>query len=97
MPTDYKRKDTNRRNYTEENLWRAIEAVRSGSSVNGASQTYGIPRKTLEKKLKKNVFTIGKLGPDSMLDEANESKLVLHIKKAQKYGFPMTVPDITYL
>lgn len=39
-----------------------------------------------------------KMGPDSMLGEANENKLVLHVKKkAQKYGFPMTVADVRKL
>lgn len=37
------------------------------------------------------------MGPDSMLGEANENKLVQHIKKAQKCGFPMTVPDVRKL
>lgn len=97
MPTEYKRKNSNRGNYTEENLRRAIEAVRNGSSVNGASKNYGIPRKTLERKIKNNLSTTGKMGPDSMLGEANENKLVQHIKKAQKYGFPMTVPDVRKL
>lgn len=97
MPTKYKRKNSNRGNYTEENLRLAIEAVRNGSSVNGASKNYGIPRKTLERKIKNNIFTIGRMGPDSMLGEANENKLVQHIIKAQKYGFPMTVPDVRKL
>lgn len=97
MPTKYNRKNSNRGNCTQEDLRLAIEAVRNGSSVNGASKTYRIPRKTLERKVKNNVSTTGKMGPDSMLGEANENKLVLHIKKAQKYGFPMTVPDVRKL
>lgn len=94
MPTKYKRKNSNRGNYTQENLRLAIQAVKNGSSVLGASKTYEIPRKTLERKIKNNVSTTGKMGPDSMLGDANENKLVQHIKKAQKYGFPITVPDV---
>lgn len=97
MPTEYKRKNSNRGNYTEETLRLAVEAVKNGFSVNGASKNYGIPRKTLERKLKSNVLTTGKMGPDSMLGQVNENKLVLHIKKAQKYGFPMTVSDVRKL
>ncbi|XP_044761182.1 tigger transposable element-derived protein 6-like [Coccinella septempunctata] len=97
MPTEYRRKLSNRGKYTEDNLKLAIEAVRNGSSVNGASKMYGIPRKTLERKIKNNISTTGRLGPDSMLGEANEIKLVQHIKKAQKYGFPMTSQDVRKL
>ncbi|KAK9679899.1 CENP-B N-terminal DNA-binding domain [Popillia japonica] len=61
--SDYKRQYSNRGNYTEDNLRLAIEAVKTGSSVNGASKSYGIPRKTLKRKLKNNVSKIGKMGP----------------------------------
>lgn len=64
MPTKYKRKNSNRGNYTEENVRLAIEAVRNGSSVNGASKNYGIPRKTIERKIKNNIFTTGRMGPE---------------------------------
>ncbi|KAK9688065.1 hypothetical protein QE152_g35812 [Popillia japonica] len=74
----------------------AIEAVKNGSSVNGASRTWD-SKKNLERKLKNNASTIGKMGPDSMLEQINENKLVVHIKKAQKYGFPMIVSDVRKL
>lgn len=97
MPTKYRRRSTNRGNYSEDNLKLAIQAVKNGSTISGASKNYGIPRKTLERKIKTNVSTTGKMGPDSMLGEANENKLAQHIKKAQKYGFPMTVSDVRKL
>ncbi|KAK9695898.1 Tc5 transposase DNA-binding domain [Popillia japonica] len=37
------------------------------------------------------------MGPGSMLGRINENKLVVHLKKAQKYGFPMTVSDVRKL
>ncbi|KAF2882559.1 hypothetical protein ILUMI_23614 [Ignelater luminosus] len=66
MSTEYKRQDSNRKSYTEENPRLAIEVVKNGSSLYGASKNYGIPRKTLERKMKNNVSTTGKMGPDSI-------------------------------
>ncbi|KAF2891771.1 hypothetical protein ILUMI_14402 [Ignelater luminosus] len=94
LPAEYKRQNSNRGNYTEKNLRLAIEAVKNGSSVNDALRNYDIPRKTLKSKIKNNLSTIGKMGPDSMLGELHEDKLVLYVKEAQKYGFPTTVSDI---
>ncbi|KAF2887741.1 hypothetical protein ILUMI_18432 [Ignelater luminosus] len=94
LPAEYKRQNSYRGNYTEENLRLAIEAIKNGSSVNDALKNYDIPRKTLESKIKNNLSTIGKMGPDSMLGELYEDKFVLYVKEAQKYGFPTMVTDI---
>lgn len=41
--------------YSEENLLKAMRAVRSGISYKVASETFGIPRRTLMNKIKKNI------------------------------------------
>ncbi|CAH1976104.1 unnamed protein product [Acanthoscelides obtectus] len=53
--------------------------------------------KTLERRVKNSVSGSGKMGPNSTLGDVNEKKLVLHIKKAQKYGFPMTITNVRKL
>ena len=56
MVRNYKRKVGSRsyRNYTNDQLQNAIRAVQSKNlSVNKAAETLKIPRKTLEKKMKK--------------------------------------------
>lgn len=56
------------------------------------------PEKSLARKLKNNVSTTDKMGPDSILGQhINENEFLLHSKKAQKHGFPMTVSDIRNL
>lgn len=44
MPIQYKRQNTNRGNYINENLRVVKEAVGNGASVNGASKKYGVPK-----------------------------------------------------
>lgn len=96
MPTKYRRKGTTTRgNWSEESLQNAIDAVKNGVAVMKASKNFGIPRKTLERRVKKNdCIKRSRLGPDSTFGEFNEKKLVIHIKKMQKHGFPLTIDDI---
>ncbi|KAK9703819.1 DDE superfamily endonuclease [Popillia japonica] len=55
MPTKYRRKGTTTRgNWSEESLQNAIDAVKNGMAVMKASKNFGIPRKTLERRVKKN-------------------------------------------
>ncbi|CAH1984445.1 unnamed protein product [Acanthoscelides obtectus] len=54
MPNIYKRKSLERAKWTEEQLKSAMSTVKDeGLSVHQAGKTYGIPRKTLERKLVK--------------------------------------------
>lgn len=95
MPTNYKRKTSSTRgSWSEENLVAAIQAVKNGSSIKRAAENFGIPRKTLERRLKRNDPSKGRMGPDSLFGQENERKLVKHIKKMQKSGFPSLVDDV---
>ncbi|XP_051176365.1 uncharacterized protein LOC127291335 [Leptopilina boulardi] len=96
MPNQYKRKSDNiRGNWSEESLKTAIDAVKiKGMSVLAASKTYGIPRKTLERRIKNNNDKKGPLGPSSIFGIENERKLALHIIEMQKKGFSLTKTDV---
>ena len=95
MPTKYIRiSGTLRGNWSEEQLQSAMSAVFNGVSTNMASKTYGVPRKTLERRLKSNNNLKGNLGPQSCLGSDNEKKLSGHIKELQKKGFPLTRDDV---
>lgn len=84
MPTDYRRKMSSTKGaWSEGSLVAAMEAVRHGSSIKGASEEFGIPRKTLERRLRTNDQSKGRMGPDSLFGQENELKLVKHIKKCR--------------
>lgn len=96
MPNVYKRKAVaTRGNWTEESLQAAISSVKNGEkTIYSASKTYGIPRKTLERRIKNDNDKKGPMGPTSMLGKQNEKKLVDHIKTMQSKGFPLTIDDV---
>lgn len=88
MPSSYKRICPQRGNWTEENLLAAIQSVQKGElGTNLAARTYGIPPRTLRRRLKLKNSKKGRMGPDSSLGAANEKKLVGHILKLQSCGF----------
>lgn len=96
MPNKYKRKAVAvRGNWSEESLKAAISAVKNDEfSVRAAAIQYKIPRKTLERRLKKNNDKKGPMGPSSVFGEENEKKFVAHIKTMQAKGFPLTMKDV---
>ena len=89
MPTLYKRKEGTRRGErSQENLIKAPNAVKENTmGVNEAAKAFSIPKTTLKRRLKKQSFEKGPLGPTSVLGVEVENKLVTHIKKLQSVGF----------
>lgn len=89
MPTLYKRKEGTRRGeWSQENLIKAANAVKENTmGVNEAAKAFSIPKTTLKRRLKKQSFEKGPLGPTSVLGVEVENKLVTHIKKLQSVGF----------
>ncbi|KAI4462015.1 hypothetical protein MML48_5g00018725 [Holotrichia oblita] len=96
MPNIYKRKTASRRgNWTEESLKAAITSVKNGQmTIYSASKIYNIPRKTLERKYKKDNDKKGPMGLSSVLGEQNEQKLVTHIKTMQSKELPLSIDDV---
>lgn len=94
MPTFYKRK-SRRAEWTEEQLQRAITAIKNGEmGVNETSKTFGIPCTTLRRRNRTNNILKKTLGPSSVLGDSNERKIVMHIQKLQKRGFAPTRDDV---
>lgn len=79
-----------RRNYSQEDLQEAIEAVTAGRmSLREASCTYGVPKATLCDRTKEN-GTSGKLGRPTELSEEEENLLVERLILLGQWGFPLT-------
>ncbi|CAH2016525.1 unnamed protein product [Acanthoscelides obtectus] len=77
MPNIYKRKSLERAKWTEEQLKSAMSTVKDEElSVRQAGKTFGIPRKTLEKRIKQNEDHKKKLGPDTSFGAAHENRLL---------------------
>lgn len=86
---------SNRGNWTQEQLSNALNAIKiENMSVYRAVITFNIPRKTLERRLKKNNPRKGHLGPGTTFSLENERRLCRHIQKMQSMGFPLTRSDL---
>ncbi|KAI4469669.1 hypothetical protein MML48_1g12307 [Holotrichia oblita] len=100
MPRQYTRKvgAAPRATWSEEALKQAVCEVESQvMSINAASKHFGIPSRTLRRRmLKKDSIKRG-LEKVSVLGYDVEKELVLHIKKLEKLGFPCTRTDVRKL
>ncbi|XP_060806689.1 uncharacterized protein LOC132903177 [Amyelois transitella] len=94
MPNRYVRK-TGRGSWSQLDLTQAIEAVSARNvSVRQAALEYGVPRKTLERRLKSQNYIKGPMGPSSSFGSEHEKRLVKHILNMQKHCFPLTPKDL---
>ena len=74
-------------------MLQAFKAEDNGESFYKASQSFGIPRKTLVRRYRKKNAAKSRMGPDSVLGEQNENRLVSHIKSFQESGLSRTRED----
>ena len=83
-------KKTSKNQYTDESIRNAINAVSRGVSVRAASKQYHIPFSTLRCKYK-GIYPIGKKsGPQTILTNNEEARLVQWILFVGSKGFPLT-------
>lgn len=75
--------------YSEEDMQKAIEAVKNGMTKKKAAIEYSVPRSTLLRKLSGHVPLRRKMGPPSELSETEENVLVEWILAMAKKGFPV--------
>ncbi|KAL0829682.1 hypothetical protein ABMA28_003187 [Loxostege sticticalis] len=95
MPNQYVRISNERGKWSQQDLTEAVEAVLSRHvSVRQAALEYGVPRKTLERRIKTNNFSKGPMGPSSVFGMDHEKRLVRHILKMQEHCFPLTPKDL---
>lgn len=81
-----------RAEWSEDDLKKALTAIRSGSSISKAADVYKIPRTTLRLHYRKNIAT-KRLGRCSILTEEQENELVNRIHRLAEVGLPVT-PNI---
>ncbi|KAJ0169285.1 hypothetical protein K1T71_015169 [Dendrolimus kikuchii] len=79
--------------YTEEDIIKAIEAVRNGMPKKTASTKFGVPRPTLQFRLSSQ-FVKSRPGPTTILTEDEEKTLVEWIITCSRKGFPRRKEDI---
>lgn len=78
-----------RAQWSQENLTKALIAIRNGSNISDAAKTYGIPRTTLGLHYRGNKAT-KQLGRRSILTAEQECDLVNRIHRLAEVGMPVT-------
>lgn len=87
MPGARKYKD-----YTEDQLDKAIEAVRNGTSLRKAAEEFGVSRCSINRAI--NLKNRGKVGRPSVFSDEEQQTLAQCLCMAGDWGFPLTVYDI---
>lgn len=80
------------RNYSEEDLQKALTAVRKGVSKSAASRLYKIPRTTLIDKVYNNHPL--SVGHPTVLNKEDEALIAKTLGVVSSWGYPMTHRDI---
>ncbi|KAJ8933913.1 hypothetical protein NQ314_013714 [Rhamnusium bicolor] len=81
--------------YDEDSLKKAIEAVRNGGKLREICRQYGIPKSTVQDRIKGKVSDDCKhMGPDPVLTRENEQKLVTWIENLAACGFPIKKDEL---
>lgn len=77
--------------YPQENLQKAVDAIRQGVKIREASRNYGVPRAIIQDRLKGRVRVdkSRRMGPDPFLSVENEEKIVQWVINIAKCGFPI--------
>ena len=83
-----------RKQWTDSNMVLAMEAVKEGQSVSGAAKQFGVPRRTLDDRVKGRVEHGTHPGPKSVLSAEEERGLVSYLVHMAQRGFPLT-PKMT--
>ncbi|CAH1993336.1 unnamed protein product [Acanthoscelides obtectus] len=77
-----------RATWSDEQLMEAVAKVQTGEiSKRKAHRRYNVPPRTLKRRITSGNFKKGALGPEGILDRANETRLVAHIHRLSVVGF----------
>lgn len=82
-----------KKKYEDVDLERALEAIQKGMSKREASKRFGVPRGTLQFRLRGNI-TKTRPGPPTVLSNAEEDTLVEWIIESSRKGFPRRKEDL---
>lgn len=81
------------KNYTEEKLQNALNAINSGMAIRVAAKQFNVPRATLQFR-KSAKFSKSSLGPKPILNMDEEQLIVKWITECQRKGFPRRLNDV---
>ena len=79
-----------RKQWTSENMEKAMKAVFDGMSITTASRTLAVPRKTLDDRVKGRVIHGKSPGLSTALSQEEEKSLKEYILYMSTSGFPLT-------
>ena len=79
-----------RKQWREEDMVSALEAVSQGTAVSTAAKAFNVPRKTLDDHVKGRVQHGTKPGTDTVLTEEEEAALMSYLVYMAQRGFPLT-------
>ena len=79
-----------RKQWREEDMVSAMEAVSQGTAVSTAAKAFNVPRKLLDDCVKGRVKHGTKPGPDTVLTEEEEAALMSYLVYMAQRGFPLT-------
>ncbi|XP_050500738.1 uncharacterized protein LOC126880734 [Diabrotica virgifera virgifera] len=76
--------------WSEEDLTQALQAVNAGMSVNRASTTYNLPRRTLRRYVEQGKTGKAAMGRKPILTQEQEAELSRRIIRLSEVGYPLT-------
>lgn len=100
MVRTHKRKLGSRayKNYSDEQLNKAVDAVLKGMTLRKAQETFKVKRETVRKavsSIKSGIPILKKpVGGQTALNEHEEAALVQHVVSLAKWGFPITTMEL---
>lgn len=78
------------KNWKEEHLFLACEAVKQGMSLRQAEEEYGIPKSTIQDRVSGKILFGSRSGPTPYLNDAEEEKLAMFLEGSASIGYPYT-------
>jgi len=88
------RRPKKRRQWTDESMVAALEAVKQGEPILRAARTHGVPRTTLQDRVHGKVTHWARPGPRPYLAPAEEKELSMFIVEVAKAGYGKTRKQI---
>ncbi len=82
------------KNWNDDNLHRACEAIHKGTSVRRAAEEYNIPKSTLYDYVSGRVVFGAKSGPKSYLTSTEEEEMVNFLGGMASLGYSRTVTQV---
>jgi hypothetical protein len=94
MPRNYKKKDTNRLRYSQEDVAKALVDVGQGMTLQQASRTYCVPVMTLQKRVAGKVESPGQSGRHTALTRGEEEDIAQNLATISDFGMAFDRTDL---